>query len=95
MGSERPSGKREWSGIVTVLITVGTTLTAIVLRFGALEEAKENAIKALTNHERRIADMERNNALLERIHLLEIANVEMKAELRGLRDEIARIRIKR
>jgi hypothetical protein len=96
VSSDRPpNGKREWTNLIGVALTVITTGAAIVLRFGALEEAKAIAIKNLQDHEARISALERSSALLERIHNLELLNAAIRTEVEAMREELRELRNRR
>ena len=96
MSSDRPSsGKRDWTGAVSIGITLLTSGAVIVSRFSALEEAKRIGIETDREQNARITALENSNAMLERIHRIELENAELHSSVEALREELKELRAKR
>lgn len=96
MSSDAPSSARHnWSGAIGIVITIVTTGAAIVARFAALEEAKENAVDVMRDYGSRLSALERSTTYLERIHNLEKLNAEQQLEIKQMLEEMRELRTKR
>lgn len=92
--SDRPSSIKNWTGTISVLVTIITAGAAIVARFSALEEAKTIAVENIRDLQQRVGAIERSNAMLERVHSLEKSDVELHTELIQVREELRELRSK-
>lgn len=97
--SDPPRSKRDfwaWATVAIALVTAGGT---VISRFVALEEARDNNVKWIqelsseqVRLKDRVANLEKDRALLERIHELERSGATLRALVDDLRDDVVYIK---